>query len=80
MFQGGAGAAVREDHDANPLPRQDVHFALENDGWNCTFECEVHVSASGTLLDAEDWIVLGVVEGLNPWRDEDHARTQEAPR
>ena len=24
-----------------------VHFALENDGWNCTFECEVHVSASG---------------------------------
>ena len=29
-----------------PLPRRDVHFALENDGWNCTFECEVHVSAS----------------------------------
>ena len=24
-----------------------VHFALENDGWNCTFECEVHVSAPG---------------------------------
>ena len=24
-----------------------VHFALENDGWNCAFECEVHVSASG---------------------------------
>ncbi len=24
-----------------------VHFALENDAWNCTFECEVHVSASG---------------------------------
>ena len=23
-----------------------MHFALENDGWNCTFECEVHVSAS----------------------------------
>ena len=22
-------------------------FALENDGWNCTFECEVHVSAPG---------------------------------
>ena len=80
MFQGGAGAAVREDHDANPLPRQDVHFALENDGWNCTFECEVHVSASGTLLDAEDWIAPGVVEGLNPWKDEDHARTQEVPR
>ena len=26
------------------------------------------------------WIVLGVVEGLNPWKDEDHARTQEVPR
>ena len=25
---------------------RDVRFALENDGWNCTFECEVHVSAS----------------------------------
>ena len=29
------------------LPRRDVHFALENDGWNCTLECEVHVSAPG---------------------------------
>ena len=26
---------------------REVHFAFENDGWNCTFECEVHVSASG---------------------------------
>ena len=26
---------------------RDVRFALENDGWNCTFECEVHVSAPG---------------------------------
>ena len=26
---------------------REVHFASENDGWNCTFECEVHVSASG---------------------------------
>ena len=26
-------------------PRREVHFALENDGWNCTFECKVHVSA-----------------------------------
>ena len=25
------------------------------------------------------WIVLGVVEGLNPWKDEDHARTQDDP-
>ena len=24
---------------------RDVHFALENDGWNCTLECKVHVSA-----------------------------------
>ena len=38
------------------------------------------------LLDLESpepapgWIVLGVVEGLNPWKDEDHARTREAPR
>ena len=30
-----------------PLPRREVHFALENDGWNCTFECEVHVSEPG---------------------------------
>ena len=30
-----------------PILRRDVHFALENDGWNCTFECEVHVSAPG---------------------------------
>ena len=28
-----------------PLPRREVHFALENDGWNCTFECEVPVAA-----------------------------------
>ena len=27
-----------------------------------------------------EWIVLGVVEGLNPWKDEDHARTREVPR
>ena len=31
-------------------------------------------------LQATGWIVLGVVEGLNPWKDEDHARTQEVPR
>ena len=31
---------------AGPLLRREVHFALENDGWNCIFECEVHVSAS----------------------------------
>ena len=40
-----------------PLPRRDVHFALESDGWNCTFECEVHVSASG-----------GARRGLRPAR------------
>ena len=51
MFRGGAGAAVRAGRDRPPsssrcafCPR-DVHFALENDGWNCTFECERHVSA-----------------------------------
>ena len=27
-----------------------------------------------------EWIAPGVVEGLNPWKDEDHARTQEVPR
>ena len=26
---------------------REVHFALESGGWNCTFDCEVHVSASG---------------------------------
>ena len=41
---GGAVAADREDHD-RPPPRREVHFALENDGWNCTFECEARVSA-----------------------------------
>mgnify|MGYP000969985386 CR=1 FL=1 len=40
-----------------PLPRRDVHFALESDGWNCTFECEAHVSASG-----------GARRGLRPAR------------
>ena len=34
-----------------PFLRRDVHFALENDGWNCTFECEVHVSAPGGGAD-----------------------------
>ena len=29
----------------SPLLCREVHFALESDGWNCTFECEVHVSA-----------------------------------
>ena len=29
---------------------RDVRFALENDGWNCTFECEVHVSAPGKVI------------------------------
>ena len=46
MFRSGICAAVRDDRDW-PLPRRDVHFALENDGWNCMFECEVHVSALG---------------------------------
>ena len=44
----GAGPSPRSARTATgPLLRRDVHFALENDGWNCTFECEVHVSASG---------------------------------
>jgi len=30
--------------------------------------------------DEGGWIAPGVVEGLNPWKDEDHARTQEVPR
>ena len=41
---------------AGLLLRRDVHFALENDGWNCTFECEVHVSASsGARRGAPLW-------------------------
>ena len=32
------------------FPR-DVRFALENDGWNCAFECKMHVSA---LLRSEE--------------------------
>ena len=46
MSRGGIGAAVRTNHD-RPLPRRDVHFTLENNDWNCAFECEMHVSASG---------------------------------
>ena len=53
---GGAVAAVREDRD-RPPPRRDAHFALENDGWNCTFECEARVSAPG-----------GARRGLRPTR------------
>ena len=54
----GAGPAPRSAPTATvPLLRRDVHFALENDGWNCTFECEVHVSAPG-----------GVRRGLRPPR------------
>jgi len=58
MLRGGIGAAVCDDHD-RPVssPRcafctRDVHFALENDGWNCTFECEVHLSASRSAQEA----------------------------
>ena len=44
----GAGPSPRSARTATgPLLRRDVHFALENDGWNCTFECEVHVSEPG---------------------------------
>ena len=53
---GGAVVAVREDRD-RPPPRRDAHFALENDGWNCTFECEARVSAPG-----------GARRGLRPTR------------
>ena len=38
-------AAVCDGRDW-PHPRREVHFALENDGWNCPLECEVHVWAS----------------------------------
>ena len=31
---------------AGPPLRREVRFALENDGWDCAFECEVRVSAS----------------------------------
>ena len=34
-----------------------MHFALENNGWNCTFECEARVSAPG-----------GARRGLRPTR------------
>ena len=51
MFRSGICAAVRDDRD-RPLPRREVHFALENDGWNCMFECEMHVSASGGVQGA----------------------------
>ena len=52
----GAGSASRSARIATPAtssPRcafctRGVHFALENNGWNCTFECEVRVSASGS--------------------------------
>jgi len=30
-----------------------VHSAFENNGWNCTLECEVHVSASAVPGEAD---------------------------
>ena len=44
-YQKGLGGGVG--HLLRP-PRRDVHFALENNGWSCTFECEVHVWAPET--------------------------------
>ena len=41
--------AVVRDGCGWPLPHREVHFALENDGWSCTFECEVHISAPGAV-------------------------------
>ena len=41
---------------------------------------DVAVGDHVACTDPDTWIVLGVVEGLNPWKDEDHARTQEVPR
>ena len=46
--------------------RRDVYFALENDGWNCTFECEVHLSAKKAFGRPETWPVRspgGVLAG-----------------
>ena len=43
--QKGLGGGVG--HLPRP-PRRDVHFALENNGWSCTFECEAHVWAPET--------------------------------
>ena len=47
MFQDGWRRDPRDHHRSSP--RREVHFALENDGWNCTFECEVHISAPGAV-------------------------------
>ena len=44
--QSGSGALNWHDSGGRPR-RREVHFALESDGWNCTLECEVHVSARG---------------------------------
>ena len=67
MFQGGAGAAVREDRDRS-LPRRDVHFALENDGWNwavsgggCTVDDGVQYLGGGLSVQDFSWAALELV-------------------
>lgn len=51
-----------------PLPRCNALTRLISD------------TRGGAPCLMREWIVLGVVEGLNPWKDEDHARTREVPR
>ena len=59
---------VRTQHWHVPMSKQDDRAPTED-----VLEGMMRVLWHG-------WIVLGVVEGLNPWKDEDHARTQEVPR
>ena len=44
-YQKGLGGGVGH---LPRLPRRDVHFALENNGWSYAFECEAHVWAPET--------------------------------
>ena len=42
------GRGARRPTPKRALRIRDVHFALENNGWNCTLECEMHLSTSGS--------------------------------
>ena len=47
MLRGGIGTAVRDDRDAGPFLVEMCILHSRVTVGTCTFECEVHVSASG---------------------------------
>lgn len=68
----GPGAARVDDHHV-------VSSLSRNPSQQVVDQLRLRVNDQHTAAGL-GWIVLGVVEGLNPWKDEDHARTREVPR